>query len=621
MNSAFPDPILPRAPASRPRIPSGDGELLREFAASRSEAAFRELVARHAGLVLAAARRRLGGDAAGLAEDAAQQTFIALARNPSRAAKAPSLGAWLHRAAVFEAGNLLRGEARHRVRNALAATVTADGPDAAEVWEGAEPHLDEALAALPETDRALLVLHHLEGRSYAEAAARLGCSATAAQRRGHRALARLSAQLRRRGVNLPAAALAAGLGSALVPAGSNAAAHVLTALSSSLVIRALGLESAAAAATAGTGAGMGGMLGALLSTPLLGTATVLLALAVTWALARHSQSDRLAPQETAASTGTPGFARNRLPSPQGPSGLDLPRGPAQPSFEMAAPDEKLTEDERAFVALAKADTAAAVTWARKKFPSAEALRSFITGAFSTSGAGRALADRDLRAADRLLEATLPGDFGIFDSILNSRLARNFETAIAWADSWNLSHSGGTNPSRGQAPFLSYLNFDSGDWRPDIPKALAASRSIPVRQSLLHMECERLTAENEERLKPLADSLSGEERQLVLEYHLSVLLKRGDPGAAEALAEIRPGRLHGTREIAMRGPELVLDYQMARPVDYSDPLYQTVGQLAVDWARLDAQAARDWAAAHSDKELQDHGFMMLKLILQQEGGLR
>ncbi|HEX2750710.1 MAG TPA: sigma factor, partial [Verrucomicrobiales bacterium] len=73
-------------------LPSND-ELLQRFAASRSAEAFRELVNRYSGFVMAAARRQTGGDWHA-AEDVAQRVFTALAQEAKKV-RGESLGAWL----------------------------------------------------------------------------------------------------------------------------------------------------------------------------------------------------------------------------------------------------------------------------------------------------------------------------------------------------------------------------------------------------------------------------------------------------------------------------------------------------------------------------------------------
>ena len=56
-----------------------DNELLREYAQSGSEPAFKELVQRHVNMVYATALRETGANAH-LAEDLAQSVFVELAR-------------------------------------------------------------------------------------------------------------------------------------------------------------------------------------------------------------------------------------------------------------------------------------------------------------------------------------------------------------------------------------------------------------------------------------------------------------------------------------------------------------------------------------------------------------
>ncbi|RYD41248.1 MAG: RNA polymerase sigma-70 factor, partial [Verrucomicrobiaceae bacterium] len=72
-----------------------DRTLLDRYLASHDEGAFRELVGRHLDFVHAVARRVTGNDE--LARDAAQATFVKLARNAARVPRTLSLSAWLHR--------------------------------------------------------------------------------------------------------------------------------------------------------------------------------------------------------------------------------------------------------------------------------------------------------------------------------------------------------------------------------------------------------------------------------------------------------------------------------------------------------------------------------------------
>jgi DNA-directed RNA polymerase specialized sigma24 family protein len=78
--------------------------LLTTYCESRSEAAFRELVAAHIDLVYSAARRLAGGDFH-LAEDISQTVFADLARKATRIPTEAVLSAWLYRHTFFVASS------------------------------------------------------------------------------------------------------------------------------------------------------------------------------------------------------------------------------------------------------------------------------------------------------------------------------------------------------------------------------------------------------------------------------------------------------------------------------------------------------------------------------------
>jgi len=201
-----------------------DGDLLRLFSGQGNEAAFGSLVRRHSGLVMSTALRRTGSPE--LAQEAAQNVFASLARKAARLAVGGCLAPWLHRAAVLETSALLRRETRYRhamERQRIDASVHSTASSAtSDWWEVVRPVVDEALNALSEPDRGVLLLHHVEGRTYAEIAQKLGLTEAAAQRRGHRALQKLAARLRRRGVTVPVLVLGGVLATGL--AGEAAAA-------------------------------------------------------------------------------------------------------------------------------------------------------------------------------------------------------------------------------------------------------------------------------------------------------------------------------------------------------------------------------------------------------------
>ena len=206
-----------------------DSDLLRQYAESRSEAAFAELVRRHLGLVYGVALRQAGGDAA-LAEDVAQTVFAQVARKAAALARHPALSGWLHRSTRFTAIDVRRADCRRRAREQEAITMQeiSSSPDPAIDSEKLRPVLDEVLGELADGDRDAVALRFFEGRAYAEVAVRLRLNEDAARRRVDRALEKLRVRLSRRGVTSTATALAAALGSQAATALPAGLASVVT---------------------------------------------------------------------------------------------------------------------------------------------------------------------------------------------------------------------------------------------------------------------------------------------------------------------------------------------------------------------------------------------------------
>jgi len=185
-----------------------DAELLCRYANDGSEGAFTALVRRHIDLVYATALRRTGGDAH-RAADVSQQVFSALARNARKLSRHPVLSAWLHTAARNSAIDLMISEQRRRIREEVAVDLSAANasPENPE-WDRVKEFLDDAVAELPETDRAAVILRFLERKPYAEIGAALRVSEDAARVRTDRALDKLRGLLARRGITSTASALA-----------------------------------------------------------------------------------------------------------------------------------------------------------------------------------------------------------------------------------------------------------------------------------------------------------------------------------------------------------------------------------------------------------------------------
>ena len=192
-----------------------DGQLLRRYAADRSQQAFARLVERHVNLVYAAARRQCFGDAH-LAEDVTQAVFMILARKPAAVYSGAVLPAWLIATTRYAASNAMKLESRRRRHEREAATMAQQiQPDDTAAAVAAdhmlEPSLDDALSRLGEKDRSAVTMRFLQGRSLREVGAAMGVSEEAAQKRVSRAIDKLRAFFARRGVTLESASLASGL--------------------------------------------------------------------------------------------------------------------------------------------------------------------------------------------------------------------------------------------------------------------------------------------------------------------------------------------------------------------------------------------------------------------------
>src|SRR5436190_10538748 len=178
-----------------------DEDLLRSFVRDRSRAAFEEILRRHGGLVFGVCRRSLGNLQE--AEDAAQSVFLLFLEKAPRLGRGTVLSAWLYRSAVFVSRNQMR--ARIRRESPPPQPAIPEKP----AWEDVKPHLDDALARLPQRLQDALVVHYLQGKTLVQTAAALDCPVKTLEKRVGKGLERMRRLLAGAGVAISSAALVA----------------------------------------------------------------------------------------------------------------------------------------------------------------------------------------------------------------------------------------------------------------------------------------------------------------------------------------------------------------------------------------------------------------------------
>lgn len=162
--------------------------------------AVRAVYRRYAGPVHTVARAIVGDDRE-LCADVVQQTFLKAWRAADRLDVDRPIAPWLYAIARRTAIDALRRE-RHPTRGGAVAAVDVpvgvmevpvDPPSMERTW--ALHELRRALDGLPEEERQVVRLSHLEGLTHHEIAARLGVPVGTVKSRSHRAIGRLGRAL------------------------------------------------------------------------------------------------------------------------------------------------------------------------------------------------------------------------------------------------------------------------------------------------------------------------------------------------------------------------------------------------------------------------------------------
>jgi RNA polymerase sigma factor (sigma-70 family) len=171
-----------------------DVELATRFAAGDPDT-IRVVYQTYGRLVYSVAYKVLGD--AGLAEDAAQQTFVQAWRAASSFDPARKLGPWLATIASRAAIDVYRHERRHRnlddIDSAADPALTTAPPSAEQIYDVWE--VRRAIDKMPEPERELIRLQHYRELTHAEIAEQLAVPVGTVKSRSFRAHRRLAGLL------------------------------------------------------------------------------------------------------------------------------------------------------------------------------------------------------------------------------------------------------------------------------------------------------------------------------------------------------------------------------------------------------------------------------------------
>ncbi|MBY0459709.1 MAG: sigma-70 family RNA polymerase sigma factor, partial [Gemmataceae bacterium] len=159
--------------AVAPADPATDAQLLGQFARTRHDDPFAELVRRHGPMVLAVCSRVLADRHD--AEDAFQAVFLVLARKAG-AVRGANLAGWLYAVAVRTARGVRHMRDRQQRLESRVSEVGSreSGAEVALLANEQAAVIDEELAKLSDAHRKAILLCELRGLSRRQAATELG---------------------------------------------------------------------------------------------------------------------------------------------------------------------------------------------------------------------------------------------------------------------------------------------------------------------------------------------------------------------------------------------------------------------------------------------------------------
>jgi RNA polymerase sigma factor (sigma-70 family) len=252
-----------------------DSVLLRRWLADGDAEAFNEIVQRHVNMVYATSWRIVRDRAD--AEDVVQDCFLRLAE-AARDIRS-SLGGWLHAAAVSRSLDVIKRDSRRRERERHFAQRHGDTQEI--VWNDIEEVIDEAIAALPDDLRMLVVAHFLERQTHEAIARETGIPRRTVSHRIGQGVEAIRKNLAERGIVAGSIALTAALTTPVVEAAPAALAASLGKIAMSGVRHAATGGLKAASLSAGT----------LLTGKGIVVALVLVVAAGTWFLVHWNAAD------------------------------------------------------------------------------------------------------------------------------------------------------------------------------------------------------------------------------------------------------------------------------------------------------------------------------------------
>lgn len=185
-------------------------KLLEQFALTRSEPVFNQLMVRYINLVFSIAQRRLANLTQ--VEEVVQDVFIRLARLEKLPGSESELMGWFHANTHRISIDRWRKDSRRQNRETIAIEMpspnSSDSTDEL-AWKELAPLLDNAIAELEPADRHAILLRFFQDEPFKVVAQNLGVTDAAAKMRVGRALEKLRTKLSRNGVVCSTLALSA----------------------------------------------------------------------------------------------------------------------------------------------------------------------------------------------------------------------------------------------------------------------------------------------------------------------------------------------------------------------------------------------------------------------------